>query len=109
MKIEVRIWQDYGSDTTKIIFVERDIGKSRVINLFTQEVRELKEYEQIPEEFILKLSRWVSQDILQGLAEALDKNGIKTEKDAKIQGLLEATKYHLEDMRSLVFKKAGEK
>jgi len=39
---------------------------------------------------------------LEALAEALDGAGIKTDK-AKAEGLLEATKYHLEDMRNLVF------
>jgi hypothetical protein len=39
---------------------------------------------------------------LDALAEALDKNGIKTDKDAKIQGTLEATRYHLEDLRTML-------
>ncbi len=41
---------------------------------------------------------------LLALAEALDKSGVKTDKDAKIAGTLEATKYHLEDLRKIVFK-----
>lgn len=39
---------------------------------------------------------------LQSLAEALDEQNIKTDKDAKIQGTLEASRYHLEDLRKLL-------
>jgi len=53
----------------------------------------------------LKLTNNFAQPFLKALAEALDKQGVKTENDFKIQGLLEATKYHLEDMRKLTFKK----
>ena len=41
-------------------------------------------------------------EILQSLAEELDKMNVKTDKDAKIQGTLEATRYHLEDLRRLL-------
>ena len=50
----------------------------------------------------MKLNNIIAQDFLQGLAEALDKQGIKTDKDAKIQGTLDATRYHLEDLRKLL-------
>ena len=43
-----------------------------------------------------------SGEILKALAEALDDHGIKTDSDAKIEGKLRATEYHLEDMRSLL-------
>ena len=42
---------------------------------------------------------------LQALADGLAREGLKTTNDAKNEGLLEATNKHLEDMRSLVFKK----
>jgi hypothetical protein len=50
----------------------------------------------------LTFSGTIAQEFFQGLAEALDAQGIKTDKDAKIQGTLEATKYHLEDLRTLL-------
>lgn len=40
---------------------------------------------------------------VQALADGLSQKGIKTESNYKLEGLLEATKVHLEDMRSLVF------
>ena len=51
----------------------------------------------------------IAGEFLEKFAEALGQMGIKTDNDHKIQGLLEATKYHLEDMRGLVFKKKGER
>lgn len=44
----------------------------------------------------------LEREFLEVLAEALDKKNIKTDKDAKIQGTLEAQKYHLEDLRKLL-------
>lgn len=43
---------------------------------------------------------WDSQ-LLKGLAEALATRGVTTEPQAKLEGTLEATKYHLEDLRTL--------
>jgi len=44
-----------------------------------------------------------AEEFLKSLAEALDKRGVKTDSDAKIQGTLQATRTHLADMRRLVF------
>jgi len=67
------------------------------------EFKEVKKEDKI-EEPTLRLSCSIKDEFLKAMAEALDKEGIKTENDFKIQGLLEATKYHLEDMRKIVFK-----
>ncbi len=45
-----------------------------------------------------------ANELLNGLAESLDNAGIKPPSIHKLEGLLEATKKHLEDMRTLVFK-----
>ena len=100
---EVKIYQDWGKFETIIYFLNK--SNKTVINLFSGEVYSIKGGEPIPDNFIMKISPYVSTQIFSALAEALDKQGVKTENDFKIQGLLEATKYHLEDMRKLVFKK----
>ncbi len=41
------------------------------------------------------------------MIDALTRKGYKSISDSKTEGLLEATKYHLQDMRNLVFKKRG--
>ena len=46
-------------------------------------------------------------DQIQALADGLAAKGVKTANDSKAEGLLEATRVHLEDMRKIVFKKEG--
>lgn len=48
-------------------------------------------------------ARFEGNDQLRVVAEAFANFGVKTSTDAKNEGLLEATKAHLEDMRNLVF------
>ena len=45
---------------------------------------------------------YFSHEFMQIFAEALDEKKIKTDRDAKIQGTLEAQRYHLEDLRKLL-------
>lgn len=41
---------------------------------------------------------------LQAIANAISKRGIKDQNDHRNEGLLEATKYHLEDMRRIALR-----
>ena len=50
----------------------------------------------------LQLKEWEAHELLLALAEALDEKGMKTSKDAKMEGTLEATRYHLEDLRKML-------
>jgi len=43
-----------------------------------------------------------AEDMLQALTSAIAEHGHKPDSQAKIEGVLEATKYHLEDVRKLV-------
>ena len=52
----------------------------------------------------LILPSYLAEDFLNAFAEALDDAGIKTDKDAKLAGTLEATRLHLEDMRTMAMK-----
>lgn len=56
-----------------------------------------------PEKASLTIGSYVSYNFLKGLANALDKKGIKPESDSFTQGKLIATEKHLEDMRKIVF------
>lgn len=44
----------------------------------------------------------IANEIMQAMANAFAEKGLKTDSDHKIQGTLEATKYHLEDLRKLL-------
>jgi len=85
------------------IFEERGDGKFSVA-LPTQLTFKTMADEEVAQiiEPSLKLPGNIGRALLQAFAEALDKDGIKTDKDAKLQGTIEATKYHLEDLRTLL-------
>lgn len=85
----------------EITFVEEGINGKRVI---AKPVKlEFEEYgEGARIEPTLTLHSSVATGLLQAFAEALDEQGIKTDKDAKIEGKLIATSYHLEDLRKLL-------
>lgn len=44
----------------------------------------------------------ITDGFLKAMAEALDQRGVKTDSDAKLAGTIEATRYHLEDLRRLL-------
>jgi hypothetical protein len=46
----------------------------------------------------------LEREQLKALADGLANYGVKTDTDAKLQGTLEATRYHLEDMRAIALK-----
>ena len=71
------------------------------------------EYEKIDEGALdvkptLIIPSYLGSDFLKTLLSAIENQGIKPESTSKTEGLLEATKYHLEDMRNIVFNKEKE-
>jgi hypothetical protein len=56
----------------------------------------------------IKIDWGCGQEILQALADALYGHGIKPEGEPVLKNELSATKYHLEDMRKLMFETVGE-
>lgn len=97
--IEVRFENDYMRNSIKVYMFE---NKERARVFYTkggEEARTIEDGSLLNDEEIL-FAR-IHNSALQAFAEALDKHGIKTDNDHKIAGTLEATKYHLEDMRKL--------
>lgn len=101
-EIEVKIGQEIDRSGIAIRVLKKLNGDVFALNLYTGESKLLKPYEEIPKEFLIRISDYIAHEFFLALAEALDKQGIKTDKDAKIQGTLEATRYHLEDLRKLL-------
>ena len=99
--IKVEIWTEMFGHV-RIAFYEKYDGGIRIFNFYTGMVKQIENCEVCPEEYQLKIPHTIANELFESLAEALDSKGIKTDKDAKIQGTLEATKYHLEDMRKLL-------
>lgn len=98
----IRIWEAVDRDCVNILIFNKKTNGREVVNFYTGESLVVNPNELIPDNFIMKIPSFFAPSFLAALAEALDKNGIKTDKDAKIQGTLDATKYHLEDLRKLL-------
>jgi hypothetical protein len=81
------------------------IGRSEAGRLFLARPVELI-MEEVPHgqisEPTLNLAGDFGNALLRAVAEMLDKEGIKTEKHSRIEGTLEATSYHLEDLRQIL-------
>ena len=73
----------YCAQTSKLEFKKIDADNRKLVPLF-----------ELPKE--------LADQFFKALAEALDEKDIKTDNDFKIKGLLDATKYHLEDLRKLL-------
>ncbi len=92
-----------GSGDTKIVFFHRqDHSRYLVYNFYTGQSVLIEMGMKIPDEFILKLPWNISQEIEKALAEWLSKKGVRPDDNAKIEGTLQATRYHLEDLREML-------
>ena len=102
--IEIRMFEDELCFELKMVFMRKTGFDREVYNFYTGKSKTVKMSEPIPDEYILKIPFALKDDLLISMANLLDKKNIKTDSNAKVEGLLNATKYHLEDMRKLVFK-----
>ena len=102
-EIKVFIRPELYGDGVEIVFIRERDGKRYVAKCVNLEFVEIEEGKAI--EPTLRLNRFLAPKFLKALVEALDKEGVKTENDYKLQGILEATQKHLEDMRRLVFER----
>ena len=97
----IKIWNDIATSNTHIVVWFTEQGEEMVMLPVVPKFKKWKPYETVEPTFVIPRLR--AEELLQSLAEALDENGIKTDQDAKLSGTLDATRYHLEDMRKLVF------
>jgi exopolysaccharide biosynthesis protein len=67
------------------------------------ERKTLKQGQQFKNTNKLHFAYFEDDQQLQAIADAISQRGVKSQSDHKNEGLLEATKYHLEDMRRIAF------
>src|SRR4030066_1079553 len=99
---KIRAWQDPATADTHIIIWCSEGGRQFVALPIDLNFKEHQEGQR--QEPSLILPRFMAEEFMNALAEALDEMGVKTDQDAKLVGTLDAIRYHLEDMRQLVFK-----
>lgn len=104
-EFEVNFFERFDNKTLNIaIFRKRQpLNRYVVVNIFTGEEKTLGECEEVPKEYLITLGRALAGDFIKGFRKFLDDNQIVTVSEDKMAGQLEAIKYHLEDMRKLVF------
>lgn len=103
MKIEVFTQSvDYAGELNFYIFGEEPSGKRSICTDIAK--MEFTMYEEgTPTEPTFTLRHGVTKPFLQAMANELSKLGVKAEGEPVLENELVATKYHLEDMRKLVF------
>lgn len=98
MNIQIRSdWVGYGLE---IIFWEERDGKVYAVQPMEMIFKECPGGATTGPS--LRIAGAYANEFMKAFAEALDKKGVKTENDHKIAGTLEATRFHLEDMRKLL-------
>ncbi len=88
--------------TVDIYFIDRRSGRTRVAQPLQLVFEEVNPGEAPRHGPTLSLDDMWGEELLQAFADALDKRNIKTDKDAKIEGTLGATREHLQDLRRLL-------
>jgi len=97
--MQVKFENDWQRNSLKVYMFEDGNRARQFYTKGGEEVHTVQDGEMLKDEDIM-FAR-IPLDALQAFAEALSERGIKTDNDHKIAGTLEATKYHLEDMRKL--------
>lgn len=103
--MKVKVFDDYASlglNKRMVFYDDESDGKIAIHNLFTGVSCRMSMNEPIPDEYVMKIPYRLTDGLFSALAEFLDKNGIKTDNDHKIQGTLDAQRAHLEDLRKLL-------
>ena len=104
-KFKVVVNQKPGAFGVDIYIMQIDkfgkhISVAQPIEFVFKEVKKEDEFKIKP---TIELGRFFADDFLKAWVEAAKEKGLKPEEDYIMQGKLEATKYHLEDMRKIVF------
>lgn len=101
--MKVSIYREPMGGLSILLFEENKMsGKTYVVKPVKIEFVEIDESSAIDP--TIKLSMNNSHNFLQSLADAIDEYGIRPSKKPPLENELSAVKYHLEDMRKLVFK-----
>jgi len=100
MAIKVKIWQDWSRAGSCITIYEERNGKLYVAKPIKLELCELPEG-HIHEPTIF-LTRFHDNEFFQSILNEINELGIKPNSESFLRGELEATKFHLRDLRNLL-------
>lgn len=102
MKVIVR--ENYPFSTIDIFFVEEREGKTFMAKQMDMVFEEIDPSREV-QGATLQVHRDIGHQFLQGLSTALNEAGYRDSTTESFKSELNATKFHLEDMRKIVFNK----
>lgn len=97
--MNVRFERDYINQKYNVFMFDNSNNGRRVFFKGDNTVVTVEDGQMLKHEDVIFCS--IPDDALKAFADELSNIGIKTDNDHKMAGTLEATKYHLEDMRKL--------
>jgi hypothetical protein len=100
--MEIRSWLDHASGEKCLVFFDDRPPDKIVYNFFTGEIKAVSPGEKVPPEFIFRIPFGLQGDFGKALANLAAEEGGRTESESRIEGSLEATRHHLEDLRRLL-------
>jgi hypothetical protein len=102
--MKIHSWADEETGGEKlIIWLEGQAGgPPHVFSLLTGVMRRLDFGERTPEEFIIRIPWNIFPQFKRAMAEWLSGEDIRPADESRAQGKLEATRYHLEDLREIL-------
>ncbi len=99
--IKIKTWTDGATGEFKIVFYQEEGSNRLLFNFYHGGVYTVSPGMSIPDDYVIKIPEHLAMQVLKSLADSLDMMDVKTDSDAKLAGTLEATRYHLEDLRTL--------
>lgn len=100
-------YEDFASTLNVYIFsVSHDGARSICTDITNQKFEVVNEGGEVKPTFVL--SRWCAVPFMQAMADTLHEHGFHPSGKPIHENELTAVKYHLEDMRKLVFTKSGD-
>lgn len=100
--MKIYIYEEIARFNTCILFYEDIPEGLKVYNFSTGEVLIIKREQEFPKEFAISLPRNILPELAGELVKHLDKQGIRSDTEQKLEGKLEATQEHLKDLRQLL-------
>ncbi len=101
--MKIFTFQDPSRWITKVAFVTGENSAIKTAFNFTNgRSYTIQPGENLPKECLIEIPNNVLEEMIKAFAEMANEKGMKLDADLKREGQLEATKYHLEDLRKLL-------
>ena len=100
--MKIKLGRDFNRDQVQIVFMDYEGMVKRAYNFYTGETKVIEEGVAVDDDYILKIPSHLMPELLKAMADLLEEEKIQTDSQHKIEGKLDATKYHLEDLRKIL-------